>query len=269
MPKRRFLQLLSIDGDGDDLKLSYDVEWLAILKSTNHLINAKNCVTYMPGKGSPYRWNYVPTDTEREEIRNRLPDLTIPQNFCRSAEIYDANQFTSEQPKALLNPQSVKFCEILQIDDPLSLAMLMAGHELHTSECLADTSMTSTQFTEDGDSGDDRQILTKSQLCLPPPKTIDQSLNPDEVLLDVDDDINDGSVVSDLSVDTTSSTVLDSGTEIDEKTHSQTEFIAVGLNDSNKCDASLSDISGDLQTSKSAIKFKRRNLAIYTPDTDL
>lgn len=267
LPKRRFLQLLNIEADGQDLKLSYDEEWLAVLKSTNHLINAKNTVTYMPGKGSPYRWNYVPTDAEREEIRSKFPDLTIPRNFCRTAETYDPKQMNSEQPNALLNPQSVKFCELLQIDDPLSLAMLMAGHELNTSECLPeDTSITSN---EANDSAGERQILTKSQLCLPPPKTKDdESLNPDEeVLLDDDDDIVDQSIVSDLSTNTTSSTVLDSGTETDEKTHSQTELISVGLKDLNKCGALLLDTC-DLQTSKSATKFKRRNMAMYTPDND-
>lgn len=50
LPRRRFLQIIEIPHD-DNLKieLSYDLEWLAILHLTNHLLNVKSNFSYMPG----------------------------------------------------------------------------------------------------------------------------------------------------------------------------------------------------------------------------
>lgn len=51
LPKRRFLQVLDIPNKESDFKLRYDLEWLTILKNTNHLINIKNVMNYLPGPG--------------------------------------------------------------------------------------------------------------------------------------------------------------------------------------------------------------------------
>lgn len=52
LPKRRHLQILDIpDEYNGDMKLKYDLEWLAILKNTNHLLTVKNIDCYMPGPG--------------------------------------------------------------------------------------------------------------------------------------------------------------------------------------------------------------------------
>ena len=56
LPKRRHLQILDVPSEYDgELSLSYDVEWLAILKNTNHLLTVKNINGHMPGPGGNER----------------------------------------------------------------------------------------------------------------------------------------------------------------------------------------------------------------------
>lgn len=56
LPKRKFLQIVDVPHDGESpMDIKYDLEWLAILYSTNHLLNVKNTNTYMPGPGSNER----------------------------------------------------------------------------------------------------------------------------------------------------------------------------------------------------------------------
>lgn len=54
LPHRHFLQVIDIPviESSEEPKLSYDPEWLAILKSTNHLINVKPNPCFMPGPSS-------------------------------------------------------------------------------------------------------------------------------------------------------------------------------------------------------------------------
>lgn len=56
LPSRRHLQIVDVpsEHDGDKI-LKYDVEWLAVLKSTNHLISVKNMDCHMPGPGGNER----------------------------------------------------------------------------------------------------------------------------------------------------------------------------------------------------------------------
>lgn len=55
LPKRKFLQVIDIPHKDEDISISYDLEWLAILHLTNHLLNVKNSTTYMPGPGGTER----------------------------------------------------------------------------------------------------------------------------------------------------------------------------------------------------------------------
>lgn len=56
LPKRRHLQILDVPSEFDgDKTLKYDAEWLAVLKSTNHLMSVKNVVSHMPGPGGNER----------------------------------------------------------------------------------------------------------------------------------------------------------------------------------------------------------------------
>lgn len=55
LPRRRHLQILHVDDFDGDKRLKHDVEWLAILKNTNHLLPVRNIDTYMPGPGGNER----------------------------------------------------------------------------------------------------------------------------------------------------------------------------------------------------------------------
>lgn len=61
LPKRRHLQIVDVPSEFDgDKRLKHDPEWLAILKSTNHLLSVKNMVCHMPGpysSGERYIFN--------------------------------------------------------------------------------------------------------------------------------------------------------------------------------------------------------------------
>ncbi|XP_034483001.1 lariat debranching enzyme [Drosophila innubila] len=142
LPKRRFLQVLDMptrEEETTQLKLEYDLEWLTILYTTNHLISVKDYNYYLPGKkaGSmEERCNFTPTTEELSHISNKFSNLEVPLNFCRTASTFDPVEQQNfkhlyvEQPKAQLNPQCTEFCALLGIDDPLCLAMLANGKQL-------------------------------------------------------------------------------------------------------------------------------------------
>jgi lariat debranching enzyme len=142
LPKRRFLQFLDI-GDKVEadatLCLYYDLEWLTILSLTNHLLSVKKTQSYMPGRDSEERSNFTPSDEEKELVMKKFDNnLMIPKNFVRTVEPYDPEKQTCMKkygfaPKAYINPQTTEFCDKLNIDDPLSLAMLIAGDGLNHS----------------------------------------------------------------------------------------------------------------------------------------
>lgn len=140
LPKRKFLQILDIGdalNDGEKLELFYDLEWLTILSLTNHLISVKNLAGYMPGPGGgKERYDFKPTDDEMELVSKKFENsLKIPENFRQTVEAFkiSSNKKFYKQPQSEINPQTTSFCDTLQIDDPLSLAMIMAGKELNHS----------------------------------------------------------------------------------------------------------------------------------------
>lgn len=266
MPKRKFLQLIDIETNIDNINvsLSYDEEWLTILNLTNHLINAKNTVSYMPGLGSPYRWNFTPTDIERQEMRKKITDLLIPQNFSKTAEIYNEHQSEIMQPKIHLNPQTKIFCENLQIDDPLSLAIILSGRNaLNQIDNIPDISVSTSQLDEEHNSIISNCInnekFSESLLVLPSPRTATVIFNPEE--LDVDESKEEVILSNDSLVNTTSSTT--------DKV-AIVERLSNGSNTtSNICDKLMNNSTLDLQSQNAcAKKFKKRNIKMYMPDSD-
>ena len=58
LPRRQFLQVLEIGepvGKEEEVLLKYDPAWLAILRSTNHLLSVEKKPRYPPGPGSSER----------------------------------------------------------------------------------------------------------------------------------------------------------------------------------------------------------------------
>ncbi|KAF9803118.1 hypothetical protein SFRURICE_012363 [Spodoptera frugiperda] len=132
LPKRRHLQILDIPSEYDgDMCLKYDAEWLAILRSTNHLLGVKNVNQHMPGPGGNERYDFTPTEAEKEKVRSLLGSLLITEDsFVRTAAPFNPNapKITPQEP--LLNPQTVELCEKLGIDDPVQVVMARSGRKM-------------------------------------------------------------------------------------------------------------------------------------------
>ncbi|CAH1995499.1 unnamed protein product [Acanthoscelides obtectus] len=152
LPKRKFMQIVDIPHDESaPMKISYDLEWLAILFLTNHLLSVKNIQTYMPGVGGQERYNFTPCVEEKNHIQERFNyDLIVPNNFCRTAPVYSKNA-QKVKLKALLNPQTIEFCEKLALDDPVMLVAenlnikLNISTDLSYTESLIDTTANSCE----------------------------------------------------------------------------------------------------------------------------
>ncbi|XP_071451969.1 lariat debranching enzyme [Hetaerina americana] len=131
LPRRQFLQVLDIPHDETkSITLEYDLEWLTILSLTNHLTSVKKCANYMPGKGHDSRWNFTPTEEEKDRLRLRMENnMVIPKNFVQTVTPYNPDtdgsslEFNISYPKAQINPQTTEFCRLLGIDDPMALLL--------------------------------------------------------------------------------------------------------------------------------------------------
>ncbi|KAL9700669.1 hypothetical protein quinque_004110 [Culex quinquefasciatus] len=282
LPKRRFLQVLEIEtAEEGKAELKYDLEWLTILSLTNHLISIKGINGYMPGEGGSERFNFTPTEEEKNAILERFQnDLRIPQNFTRIAEPYNPSAGTDfdlvEQPKAFINPQTTEFCNKLNLDDPLQLAMLMTGHSLNTSTYVdqgptPNTSATSPERNEDevpledSNSSDDEpttHFLSRAPLAsvLPKPKWRQDSTS----------DLS--STLDDSSLSTSNRSVLSLPTPKKEGSASE-NFAIDELNLSSPkvaCPAvdepPQAEKQGESEDKPPMKKFKRRNEAIYAKE---
>lgn len=66
LPKRKFLQIVDIPHDTESkIEINYDLEWLAILFLTNHLLCVKNINTFMPGPGGNERYFFYISNFKR------------------------------------------------------------------------------------------------------------------------------------------------------------------------------------------------------------
>lgn len=130
------------------------------------------------------RYNFTPTEDEKSEIFKIYDEnLTIPNNFIKTTKGHcndEPKKSIILQPSAIINPQTTKFCQILNIDDPIEkLKALNPNNSLNNSE-LFNTSLNSTSFIDDTelsikdfDLPDDEPAsfsILKSPLKLPDPK---------------------------------------------------------------------------------------------------
>lgn len=131
LPGRQFLQIIEMEGKETDSKeLQYDLEWLTILYTTKHLTHVEQCSSYMPTKEDAHcRWDFRPTPDEMDGIRLKFGNnFKIPENFDKTAAPYDpSNGYAilrrsgADTSLTHQNQQTVTFCKILNVDDPLSL----------------------------------------------------------------------------------------------------------------------------------------------------
>lgn len=296
LPNRRFLQVIDIDGtEPHSNRLYYDLEWLTILYSTKHLTHVKTISNYMPGPGNgTCRWDFRPSDDEKAHVLNRFDgNLVIPNNFERTAAPYDPNNRPpmTHQPKPVKNPQTVEFCNILEIDDPLNLVVILTGGEighseyrdvvnasisdtslvLNDSDRLDDQSENSTLNISTASSGGITNLTLLNQRLslfdsLPLPKNIlNEPHNPEEAEIDLhddeeligDDDSKSSNQISNLTVDTSEELTTRRLAESDP---------------SNLPSPAEKRQNNDEQQTDSAPpivkKIKRRNAAIYTETED-
>jgi len=257
LPRRKFLQVVDIpDALSETYSLKYDLEWLCVLHHTNHLTSTRPSNNYLPGPGSTERWEFTPTAEEKDFVLRKMgADLNIPLNFAKTTFAHEETSSYEHQVCAMLNPQTVEFCERLGIDDPIALIiekgdvpfknfsnMSTPEKNCDISSASLDESELSTYSSLDDSyqfspSLKDLQDLTPSPLSrsrfglkLPPPKF---------ELSEGVDDLQD-SIISDSSPATEKSPIRDSSAaEVD-----------------------------DEKNKVSVKKFKRRNQEIYAAEDE-
>ncbi|KAA8915993.1 hypothetical protein TRICI_001808 [Trichomonascus ciferrii] len=108
LPRRKFLELINIDVDQPDQPLSYDPEWLAILRATH--------------KTNTDLFNQI--DIELKWINSNISDLKIPDNFKQLTKPLNElaeetnippSQLRTYQPQMQNNNQTDAFCNLIEI----------------------------------------------------------------------------------------------------------------------------------------------------------
>ncbi|XP_060519457.1 lariat debranching enzyme [Cylas formicarius] len=189
LPKRKFLQVIDVPHDDNEtIEINYDLEWLTVLYLTNHLLNVKNVNNYMPGPGCSERYDFTPTVQEKEVVLKKLNgSLMVPKNFRPTAPAYRPNtpvkkSKKAKQPEAKLNPQTVEFCECLNMDDPVALISEKNGVNLSLDEDCDNTTFVddsdSSGVSEEFHSALESAIITQEKILkkisLPEPKNKEQ-----------------------------------------------------------------------------------------------
>ncbi len=182
LPRRKFLQILDIGDSRDDkeeeelpsVKFEYDAAWLAVLRSTKHLLSVEYANQHMPGPGYAGKHDFSPTETEVDEVRSLFDgDLAIPQNFVQTVSSFDPQTETVKDlyrtpppsgPQR--NSQTVAFCTKLGIDDPCEVLVSKEGRQ-----------MMEASFSNASASDEKSTFL---------------SMNADEIPLDDDEDAEEG-----------------------------------------------------------------------------
>lgn len=196
LPKRKFLQVIDIPSDSSkSVELELDPEWLAILKSTNHLLSLSRSNYYMPGLGSPERYDFTPTPEEIDAICEDFGGIfKIPENFERTAKPFDPKSNEACPPQIMINPQTTLLCEMLALTDPFAVfcgKQKPANYHSTIQSPASDlTSLDDSALVDDSDLTDSTIDLTTVN------STLEMSNNPDEISID-DIDENDNSDVPD------------------------------------------------------------------------
>ncbi|KAB1283231.1 Lariat debranching enzyme [Camelus dromedarius] len=205
LPHRDFLQVIEIEHDPSAPDyLEYDTEWLAILRATDDLINVTERLWNMPeNNGLHTRWDYSATKEAMNEVLEKLNhDLKIPSNFSVTAPCYDPSKpQTQMQLVHRISPQTTEFCARLGITDiNVRLQKAKEKHQLCDDYEGQDD-------VESNDSGEDPSEYNTDTSAL-------SSINPDEIILDEEEEYEDSivSAHSDMntpSVDPSSDQALD------------------------------------------------------------
>jgi len=116
--RRPYLEVINIDPTQEDEKvLSYDPEWLAILRKTNEFVSIER----NPIKKQPPQW-IVPDGVSKAEVEQAtqmMGDLKIPLNFTQCLPVLADRDVDPKRVNNYVNPQTTLFCQKLGITDPM------------------------------------------------------------------------------------------------------------------------------------------------------
>ncbi|XP_004588461.2 lariat debranching enzyme [Ochotona princeps] len=191
LPHRDFLQVLEIEHDPSAAAvLEYDVEWLAVLRATDELLDVTGRQWNVPQNNGLYaRWDYSATDEAMKEVLKKLNhDLKVPCNFSVTAACFDPGKpHAPAQLVHRISPQTTEFCAQLGITD-INVRLQKAREEHHSGgEC--------DEQEESDASGEDRSEYPTDTSAL-------SSVNPDEIMLDEEEEDGDSIVSAHSNVDT-------------------------------------------------------------------
>lgn len=146
LPRRNYLQIIDIPHDETKQIncIEHDLEWLSILFLTNHLLSVKSVSNYMPSSTGNERWNFTPTDEEKQFVLDKFKEnLMVLENFEKTADSYNPEEkktYVKQPMEATVNPQTVQFCNTLGVDDPINLICDMLNTSLNSYEQKSETS---------------------------------------------------------------------------------------------------------------------------------
>ncbi|PIK49935.1 putative lariat debranching enzyme A isoform X1 [Apostichopus japonicus] len=217
LPGRSFLQVLDIPTDAKKpYQLTFDTEWLSILKLTNHFTSISPNYVQLPNAARSD--NYTPSLGNLAKVRSLMDDqLDVPGKFEQTAVAYNPAKVDKypSQPPLKVNSQTTFLCSKLGISDPCRmiieeednlspLTMEDTADEVRLSDNYADfddsseSKNLSVSFTDDSDisllndtyASFDSSV--NNSMCRTPGNPEEISL--DEIPLD-DEDFDDQSAV--------------------------------------------------------------------------
>ena len=131
---QEFLQLLevySMTSPNEEvqrpLKLSYDLEWLAIQRvfASELQLGGVSTDRVSPHRGDTYYREQIEREQEWvEEHVAKAGKLQVPQNFAVTAPVYDPNEQVAQgdMPREVTNPQTSAYCELIGIANKFDMS---------------------------------------------------------------------------------------------------------------------------------------------------
>ncbi|XP_065159995.1 uncharacterized protein ldbr [Atheta coriaria] len=258
VPKKRFLQVIDIPNKKDmadcNNSLEYDLEWLAILRSTENLTSTRNVTQFLPSDVKS------PGEDEKNQILSCFNNnLSIPCNFKATAPVYKPGtpaKGNIYQPNLEVNSQTTEFCNKLGILDPTeelirknidSSSQNMSSFQ-RNDDSVNDASQT---FIEDDSEVSQSESMNESGLLSSGFKR--KSLVLPDVVNKSSDDIEqaaDEQLVAEMNVNQEMCAIVDDSAKESEE----------NLDKSVEEKATLLNANDDKPAVK---KFKRRNASIY------
>ncbi|CAI5440009.1 unnamed protein product [Caenorhabditis angaria] len=167
IPQRQFLQVLDVAVAEDaEKRLSYDEQWLAILRTTDAFTSAERKSVYLPNPGDKEEENgtrkdFRPTAEDLAELRAQIgaeaENLHIKTDTFRQTA--PPLKLVTEQAKMVpssayyRNPQTAEFCQWLGIGDLNKMLIELdpgnVGTAFYLSEGDAETSQVAADFGDD------------------------------------------------------------------------------------------------------------------------